>query len=468
MLSAYARSSYARLLTEQIKRRAPVSPLTFILRGSKGASFHRITFSGSPYLLDRAQIEQLLENKRSFPNLAIDREGRHLKVHVDPPPELPFSVLALKNFYANEKERLIGEEMSLAPEERFAPGRLGAKLKALSLEILRRAAEIAEKRTVEKFGKKEDQGCLLMVAGSARGPELDSDLDYMLVYHGKNRGYFDFFAAQMEDILFCAGADGDNIIARFSNGRINALQLDDLDDYNLIFRVAAGALPVEGFNNESVLSGFFDRLNAVCESKERLLTHFSWYDIFYAIQVRSNNSQLAAVNPSLETRRLNIALGILEAKAGLTMHRLAMPELLTELQKDHGLVPPHIERISEASLFFRRMKNALWYLYRGSTPYLIKTDLPLLEQLMKCNHGSLESFMAEMARHKSTAEELLVYAKREGNFSPLQQKAYYAWRFIKEQLRRGWNFIKFGGLSVVLYSKRLAPNQSISSLLTRH
>lgn len=441
---------YARLLEKQIQARFPVSPLSFELR--KQAQI--VTFSGCPHFITRRQIEGVLMGQTPAPakNISVVRREGHIEIKVEPPSDLPRSVLDLKSYYEAERRRIVAQETEKPAKDRFHPAHVGAELKTLCLKVMKMATEIAQARAREKFGRIESKFAVLLLAGSARGPELDSDTDYMIVYQGGNKIYFNYLAEQLKEILYSCGIDGDNLISRFSKGRIAALQVDDFDSYYLIFRIAAGAVPVETFDDKETLELFFMKAAQACEYQKRLMRHLSWKDVFYAIEVRGKSTSWALVNPALEVRKIYTALGILRINNGLISSKIGTKELMEQIEGRGSLDSFRAEEILQAKQFFERLKNALWNLYRGVTPCFVQSDIPIVAQIL--GYKETKELAAQILEQKQVAGDFFAFACSRGKFSRNLQTVYTWWRKSKLLLRRLLRFVEYGNAEAVFLSKR--------------
>lgn len=430
MISPASARAYARLLEKQIRARTPVKPLCFRLCNFRRRPQLEINFTGDPHLITRAQIEQAVLSSQ-------DR----IELKVSPPADFPREVLELKAFYEAERNRIVSQEMGKSPADRFHPDAVGNELKALSLEMMRRATEIAQSRTAERFGRKETKFSVLVMAGSARGPELDSDLDYTIVYQGEKRVYFDYLAEQLKGILFQCGADGDNLIERFSEKGLRTLKVDDLDSYYLIFRLAAGSIPAVGFDDPDILESFHSNAARICDQQDKLFKDSSWLDIFYAVGIREKTTSWGFINPALMSRKINVALSILAICRGLPSDQWPNAgEILVQTE------------ILGTKQFFGRIKNALWYLYRGATPCLTRNDLSMAAKLLGYADG--EGLGVEIIRKKALVDDFFADAVSQGKFNRTRQRIYNFGRRVKVYAEKTWDFVRDSGREVVFVSRR--------------
>ena len=443
---------YAAQLQRQIQARQPLSDLPFIFRGSSRspamAGLRGLTFSGDPHFLTTDQITEILQrNSSSYDNILVKREGEWIKVSVSPPADTPAEVLDLKKYYAQAKEAIIAAEMRRAPAERFEQPRVSAALKKLSFEALKRGAEIAERRAEEKFGLKDSRFAILLAAGSAAGPQLDSDLDYLIVYRGENKKYFADLARQLADVLFQCGIDGDNLIDRFSQHKIKALEVEDRAAYLSIFRIAADALPIEKYNDAETLRLFFANQAEVYAEQKRVEHHRSWHEIAYVIELREKSAPQAVLNPSVESRKLQTAANILRIKAGLTAERVPNTETLFNLLEErHESGPFQAEAILGTEEYFLRLKNALYYMYRGASSYFTSSDIPAAAFLL--GYVEPNALADDILQKKQFLNDFFAFAKSRLEKDAFREKVYVRRRSLEDWSRKLWQRVKYGDLSV--------------------
>ena len=348
---------------------------------------------------------------------------------IEPPASLPAAVAELRAYYQQERTKIESEEQAKDPSDRFWPTNLANKLRDLNYQVLLDVAEIAQ----EDIGAIPQSFSIVLLAGSSRGPALDSDLDYVLVYDGKPTKVFDRLADKIDEVLFQVGIEADNLIKHFSNGERTVLHLKDIDSYRYVYRVLPGGLPVLELGDPTLAAAAKDvcaQQFSVQKSQWRYRTS-SWLDIFWSIHIRESSNPQTVAHPGVELRRFYMAQAIMQEQ-GETFS--PSPELL------------------EAKDFFERLRNGVWSLHRVGSLSVTAANLSQLSLLL--GFKSVATFGQEIKTHKQRIDGHFGKVQTKLGISQTLQQLYFCYRNLLDKIGKLFNFLRYGGARVILVLDR--------------
>src|SRR3989338_3834305 len=452
-------SLYARSLHERLSHYPHVPDLSFRLCGKFPLpnGIHQLSFSGATQFITPAQIREILNSGRSTDeNVILVEKEDFLEIKIELPKHIPAEIGDIRRLYRQKMEQILEAERCKPIENQCEAQAIAPALRALHLEVMPRIVKIAQNKAKKKFGQAETQLAVFLVAGSAGKSTLLYDLDFIVVFQGKNRAYFNYLAGEIEKTLAECGIKSDNLISTLSKGRAKTVQINNRQNFIRIDKFAADALPIETVSDQTTVKSFFDHVSSYYQNEEKLLAPYYfpniWLKSLYLIDRRDIDSR-GLLSHSLETRKIKIAQAILRTEAGLCAARLPYSTDMLQALETRGFInSTELQQVAEAESFFNRLKNALGYIHQGKTTYFTAAEIPALKSFFDCRSNSLglESFKAEIKRHSNTATNFLKLAESR-NFKKRTRQIYNLFARIKDFIEMLWQRTRNLGFDVAIY-----------------
>jgi len=356
------------------------------------------------------------------------------------PGESILSRTDLRQHYQRETETLIARHREGMPAV-FPP--TGETIAVLRKNLVGRCIEesvrFAQGEIQLQSGVFSNQFAFILCAGALRGLSLFSDVDY--VFAGaeakadriEGKSYFELLARKTQDILNEIGLKADNLIERFSNGKLIWLNVDDLKsgfrqikELNSIRHALLDHEPVERAGNEEVYQRFQAQIEPWLYKKNSLKIK-NWRRMYVRQYLRKNSVKGEAwPHPSVWLR--DIAIFYFLAKLYLRLiirpDEISFPlkktlangssgfyHICEELEKRTLIAGSEKQRLYEAYEFFMQARNEAGLIQKGIERPLEKKTLAQLSSNLF--YQSLDDFLESYRRHAQNIQASLDGLKHE-------------------------------------------------------